>query len=120
MRCMTCCNRVYRFEGTDGAVRMQDVMKMFRFGFKNIGDSKVGSVRSLSGSETGEVMTEALEYRLEDGSTVLIKPDRSGQTIEVSLETDEAGGDKSETAARIWNDIENIIYIDCRAGYCCE
>ena len=99
---------------------MQDVMKMFRFGFKTIGTSKVESVRNLSEGVTGDVMSDALEYRLADGSSIMIKPDESEYTIEVSLRTDEANGDTSEENAQIWNDIENIIYIDYRAGYCCE
>ena len=121
MHYMTCSNnRIYRFEGTDGATKMHDALKMFRFGFKTIGPCEVESVRIFSKEEPGDVMSDELEYLLAGGSSVLIKPNGSEQTIEVSLTTDNVNGDTTEIAEQIWNDIEGIIYIDFRAGYCCE
>ena len=37
--------QIYKFEGADGMTKMQDVMKMFRFGFRSIGGLKVEGIK---------------------------------------------------------------------------
>ena len=93
--------RSYRFDGIDGDLKMQDVMKMFRYGFKSIGGIKVESVCSLgqeagscnSGYEEvrGRLMPGAVEYHLADGSSITIRPSESEQVLEISLMTSDEG-----------------------------
>lgn len=111
---------IYRFEGPDSVINMQNVMKMFRFGFRTIGGCEVESVRVLRKGEEGEMPADVLEYRLAGGPTLLIRPNEPEITLEVSLAADGENKEMHEMELRIWNDIENIIYIDYRAGYCCE
>jgi phosphomannomutase len=105
----------YQFEGADGMLKIQDAMKMFRYGFGRIGNIEVESV--LKGQpESGDV-----KYVLVDGSAVLISPGESEPKLDVFISIASESEDRaSEIEARVRNDIESIVYIDDRMGYCCE
>lgn len=104
-------HQIYHLGGPDAELRMNDVMKMFRYGFRTIGGFDVERVLDRGGT---------VEYGLAGGHAVMIKPFYEDAAIEVSVFP--AGDDKEAAAAggRIREEIENIIYIDYRAGYCCE
>ena len=105
-------HKTYQLGGHDAGLRMDDVMKMFRYGFRTIGG--FAAERIL---EHGD----AVEYDLAGGHSVTIKPLHEDSAIEVSVSA--AGDDDKEAAeavALIREEIESIIYIDYRAGYCCE
>ena len=113
---------------------VQLVMKMFRCGFKSIGGIKVESVldhiKSSDGHQKTAPENDVIEYHLAGGPSVEIRPAAAEQKIEVyiSVPDDEKGSTAaddcqesvSETEKRIREDIENIIYLDNRMGYCCE
>ena len=110
-------------------IDMQLVMKMFRCGFKSIGGIKVASV--LDHSREKEASAESsIEYRLVGGSSVVIRQSGAEQKLEVCISAagydvkSIAAGDSVESALeiekRIQEDIESIIYMDNRMGYCCE
>lgn len=105
----------YQFEGADGVIRIQDAMKMFRYGFGRIGNIEVESV--LKGQpESGDV-----QYVLADGSSILISPGETEAKLDVFISIASGSEDKaSEIEAHVRNDIESIVYIDDRMGYCCE
>lgn len=105
----------YQFEGAEGMLKIQDAMKMFRYGFGRIGNIEVESIlkgQSKSGDD---------KYVLADGSTVLISPGETEAKLDVFISIASESEDKaSEIEARVRNDIESIVYIDDRMGYCCE
>lgn len=109
----------YQLDGDDGMSKMQDVMKMFRYGFKSLGGVEVVRVMDCSAGSDGG--SGAVEYRLAGGSSVEIRPSRFMPKIEVYfLITGSSRKDAAETEKRVIEDVENIIYMDYRAGYCCE
>lgn len=116
----------YQFYGDDGLLKVRDVMKMFRYGFKSVGGLKVEEVLA-SGSG-------AVEYRLEGGCSVMLAPLEKEPGIEVcisvrggsecgpgsenrAIEDDERA---AEVERRIREDLKSIIYVDHGAAYCCE
>ena len=91
----------YSFDGADGELRMQDVMKMFRFGFKSLGGLKVEEIldhrkgsgeRLCCGPEGIESSGEwsAVEYRLAGGSAVIIRPFGAELNYGTASDTDDA------------------------------
>ena len=123
----------YPRKGESGMIDIQLVMKMFRCGFKSIGGIKVESVLIRSkGADArseeprgiaSEVSSEksSIEYCLSDGSSVVIRSSGAEPRLNVYIS---AAGDSevsaSETEKRIREDLESIIYMDNRMGYCCE
>ena len=140
----------YSFDGADGELRMQDVMKMFRFGFKSLGGLKV---REILDHRKGSGEWSAVEYRLAGGSAVIIRPFGAELNSGTASDTDDAprieisiliaGGDNEiaggvnenegagvdeeaadERAAdierRVRRDLESILFMDHGMGYCCE
>ena len=141
----------YPRKGDSGMIDIQLVMKMFRCGFKSIGGIKVERVLDHSkgadarSEETREIASEvspeksSIEYRLFDGSSVVIRPSDAEPKLEVNIliagddtenasaeyDTEKVSADESmerasETEKHIREDLENIIYMDNRMGYCCE
>lgn len=112
---------IYQFEGSSGMQDMRYIMKMFRCGFRTIGNAEVKSVTELSKAADGTAGTEALEYRLAGGYSFIIRSSAFEPKIEVTVSVPDSSGDHAaETGKRICEDLENIIYIDNRLGYCCE
>ncbi len=124
---------IYQFE--DGSISdMRLVIKMFRCGFKSIGGIKVVSVLDYNKGADGQQKTapenDVLEYHLAGGPSVEIRPSSAESKIEVYISV--PGDDKEGAAADdflvntseiekcIREDIESIIYMDSRMGYCCE
>ena len=111
--------RHHRFEVAGGMRELQYTMKMFRCGFKTIGDIRVEDIVDHGNEPGGSPGAGAVEYRLEGGSVVMIKPSDAEPSLEICI----SAADSSNTAdmeKRICADIESIINIDYRAGYCCE
>ena len=111
----------YRFEDTDGMTSLLYVMRMFRCGFRTLGGLEVMEVLDCRKHRIGYTKSEAVEYRLAGGSVVTIRP--SVNKPELTADISVAGGDPETAAAieaRIREDLEGIIYMDSRMGYCCE
>ena len=104
-------HKTYQLGGFDAETRMNDVMKMFRYGFRTIGGFDVEHVLDHGGT---------VEYDLAGGHSVMIKPFYEDSAIEASVFPAGDDEDAASAEARICGEIENIIYIDYRAGYCCE
>lgn len=104
-------HQIYHLGGPDAELRMNDVMKMFRYGFRTIGGFDVERVLDRGGT---------VEYDLAGGHSVMIKPFYEGDAIEASVFTAGDDEDAAAAGAHIRGEIESIIYIDYRAGYCCE
>ena len=146
MKSDNCNNKIYTYtyprEGDGSVIDMQLVLKMFRCGFKSIGGIKVDSVMDHSKGADGcpekaretapEVSPEksSIEYCLSGGSSVVIRSSGDEPTLEVKVliagnDTENAAADKDPESAleiekRIREDLESIIYMDNRMGYCCE
>jgi len=114
--------QIYKFEGADGMTKMQDVMKMFRFGFRSIGGLKVEEIKGHDKCPDGADGTglNDPEYRLAGGSCVILKPSGIEPEIEVTVYIPDDTDNAAETEARIRRDLESIIYMDHGMGYCCE
>ena len=132
----------YPRKGDSGMIDIQLVLKMFRCGFKSIGGIKVESVLIRSkgadarSEETREIASEvspeksSIEYCLSDGSSVVIRSSGIEPKLEVcisvagddteNVSADESMKSASEKEKRIREDIESIIYMGSRMGYCCE
>ena len=120
----------YRLEGDSGMLNMQDVMKMFRCGFKTIGGIEVESILDHSrNQQKNDVLEEpnslycinTIEYRLDEGSSVVIRSSIDEPEIKVWISiADDNKKRASSLENRICEDIENIVYINYRVGYCCE
>ena len=111
----------YSFEGGAGMLNMQDVIKMFRCGFKTIGGIEVERVLDHRREQEGLSGCRTIEYRLAGGTCVVISPSDIEPRIETSIYI--ASGSKEDAAEieeMIRMDLENIIYLDYRVGYCCE
>ena len=68
-----------------------------------------------------EVVAGVIEYLLAGGSAVILKPFGSESKLNVYISI--AGDTEQDAEAmkeRICEDLENIIYMDGRMGYCCE
>ena len=116
-----CSRHIYHFDGSDAMSKMQLILKMFRFGFKTIGDIEVESVLDYSKGLDGLPQSDVVEYRLAGGSAVILKPSATEPKLSVYISVK---ADSEEAAAametRICEDLDNIIFMDDRMGYCCE
>lgn len=120
---MTDCNsndkHIYYYESDISDLQM--VMKMLRFGFKSLGGIEVMSVTDHSKGEAGRPAEEIVEYRLDGSSTVVIMTHGSEPKLEVCISiADNDRENAAKTEERIREDLENIIHMDNRMGYCCE
>ena len=109
----------YYYEGDISDLQL--AMKMFRFGFRTLGGLEVMSVIDHGKASDGKFTTDTIEYRLDGGSTVVIMMHKAEPKLEVSISV--ADNDRESAAAeeeRIRADLENIIQMDNRMGYCCE
>ena len=113
--------RSYRFAGDDAELKMQDVMKMLRYGFKTIGGLVVEEVHAGEAVGTAGGLGHSIEYRLAGGTAVKVRPSEDGSVLELRIS---AAGESDEEAAaiesRVRSDLESIIYMDHGMGYCCE
>lgn len=111
----------YQYSETDGMPRMQLILKMFRYGFKTIGGLKVESVLDYSKGMDGLPASDVVEYRLEGGSALVIRPSGTEPKLNIYISIK---GDSEEAATaletRVCEDLESIIFMDDRMGYCCE
>ena len=99
----------------------QMVMKMLRFGFKTLGGLEVMSVTDHSKDSGGRNADDTVEYRLYGGSGVVIRTHDTEPKLEVCISiADNDRENAAKTEARIRADLENIIHMDNRMGYCCE
>lgn len=111
----------YSFEDDDGMQNMQDVLKMFRYGFKTIGNIEVERVLDHSNGTDGATGSEIIEYRLVDGSSIEIRPSGAGPEVKVCISVANVNDKKAACIeTQIREDIESILYLNYRAGYCCE
>lgn len=111
--------KIYYHES--GISDFQLVMKMLRFGFKTLGGLEVMSVTDNSKGMDGNPADDAVEYRLAGGSTVVIRMRANEPELEVCISiADKDSENAAVVEKRIRADIENIIHMDSRMGYCCE
>ena len=110
----------YLFGGEDGMLKMQDVMRMFRYGFKTVGGLKVESVKEKSPEAGGNTGCSAVEYWLAGGLSVMIKMSGMEPELEVCISSEDSKGIASDTESCIRKDLESSIYMDHGMGYCCE
>ena len=111
----------HRFEVAGDMQELQYAMKMFRCGFKTIGGIRVEDIITDHTNEAGVSSgCGAVEYRLEGGSAVTMKQAGSGSALEICISAADGGSITADMEKRICADIENIVNIDYRAGYCCE
>ena len=100
---------------------LQLVMKMLRFGFKTLGGIEVISVTDHGKAADGKTAEDTIEYRLAGGSAVVIRTQDAEPKLEVCIsiaDNDRENAAKTEELIRA--DLENIIHMDNRMGYCCE
>ena len=117
----SCTNKYsYLFDGEDGMLKMQDVMRMFRYGFKTVGGLKVESVKEKSPEAGGNNDCSAVEYRLSGGASVIIQTSGTEPELEVCIYAEDGNGIATDTESCIRKDLESIIYMDHGMGYCCE
>lgn len=110
---------IYYYESDISDFHM--VMKMLRFGFKTLGGLEVMSVTDHSKDSDGRHADDTVEYRLDGGSTVEIMTHDTEPKLEVCISIpDNDSENAAGTKERIRADLENIIYMDNRMGYCCE
>ena len=111
----------YMFEGTDAMEKMHLIVKMFRYGFRTIGDLEVERVMDYSRGLEGLPESDVIEYRLAGGSAVILKP--SGTEPKLTVYISVTGDNESnalDIEKRVCEDLDKIIYMDDRMGYCCE
>ena len=117
----SCTNKYsYLFGGEDGMLKMQDVMRMFNYGFKTIGGLEVVSVTDKSPGAGGNNDCSAVEYLLAGGLSVMIKMSDIELELEVCISSEDSKGIAADTESCIRKDLESIIYMDHGMGYCCE
>ena len=110
---------IYYYESDISDFQM--VMKMLRFGFKSLGGIEVMSVTDHSKASDGGPATDIVEYQLDGGFTVLIMTHDTEPKLEASISiADNDNENAARTEERIRADLENIIHMDNRMGYCCE
>lgn len=118
--CLNTSN-IYRLEGDSGMLSIQSVMKMFRCGFKTIGGIEVERILDHKEDTAKLSGSGAVEYMLTGGTSVIIKPSGIEPMIETTIFiASESTENAVEIEERIRLDLENIIYLDYRSGYCCE
>ncbi len=110
---------IYYYESDISDFQM--VMKMLRFGFKSLGGIEVMSVAHHSKASDGKPATDTVEYQLDEGYTVLIMTHDYEPKLEVCISiADNDRENAAKTEERIRADLEHIIHMDNRMGYCCE
>lgn len=118
-----CTNTIQSFEfvGDEAMEKMRVIVKMFRIGFRTIGGLSVENVMDYSRGIEGLPKSEMVEYRLAGGSALVLKPSANEPKLNVYVSIK---SDSEESAAaiekRVCDDLESIIYMDDRMGYCCE
>ena len=94
----------FTFEGIEGAITMQNIMKYFRENIREghvIGECQIVKITDYM-EETGLPKSDVLEYRFEDGTILLIRP--SGTEPKMKLYYFEA-----EKAESVRNATDKII-----------
>ena len=113
--------RRYSFGDDDGFRRIRDIMKMFRYGFRTIGKMEVEKVMDHGTEQDG---IPDVEYLLAGGSSLLIRAsDTEPELPEIIVDISIVSGSReeaAETEKSIFADLENIIHLEDRMGYCCE
>ena len=89
---------IYTFEGDDGLLKMQVILKLFRYGFKTIGDLKVENILDYSKGLDGLPASDVVQYRLAGGSSVILKPSAAEPKLNVYISVT---GDDPESAAAV-------------------
>jgi hypothetical protein len=110
--------RRYSFGDDDGFRRIRDIMKMFRYGFRTIGRLEVEKVTEHG---TGLDGIPDVEYLLAGGSSLLIHASEAEPELKADISI--VCGNSEDASAMekaICGDLENIIYMEDRMGYCCE
>lgn len=118
-----CTNTIHSFgfEGDEAMDKMRVIVRMFRIGFRSIGGLRVENVMDYSRGIEGLPQSDMIEYRLEGGSALVLKPSADEPKLSVYISI--KGDSEESTAAiekRVSSDLESIIYMDDRMGYCCE
>lgn len=120
-------DQIYSFECGD-RTELLDTMKMFRFGFKTLGDLEVEEVLA-NGGLPGGIAEEppaplgsfAVEYRLAGGTTMTISPSGAKPELKVQIRIAADNPEEAEgIEKRICEDIDNIVHLNSRMGFCCE
>ena len=64
----------YEFEGSQGFLKMQEIMQKFRSGLKSIGGKKVNTCLDYAEGLDGLPKSDVLKFRLEENCSVVIRP----------------------------------------------
>ena len=110
--------RRYGFGDDDDFRRIRDIMKMFRYGFRTIGKMEVEKVMDHGTEQDG---IPDVEYLLAGGSSLLIHASEAEPELKADISI--VCGNSEDASAMekaICGDLENIIYMEDRMGYCCE
>ena len=102
-----------------GMSELQYAMKMFRCGFKTIGDIGVDSIIDHGNEADGSPDIRGCRVTASRRSTD-DKTTDSESALEVHISAADGSDNTADMEKRICADIENIVNIDYRAGYCCE
>ena len=100
----------YNFEGAEGFVRMQSIMKSFRDGIGEIGNLRVKEVLDYSKGIDGLPKSDVLKYLLEDESSVVVRP--SGTEPKIKIYMSIAAEDREKALVEeetILKDLEKLL-----------
>ena len=100
----------YTFEGAEGFVRMQSIMKNFRDGIEAIGNLKVKEVLDYNEGIDGLPKSDVLKYLLVDNSSVVVRP--SGTEPKIKIYTSIASEDREKALIeedKILKDLEKLF-----------
>ncbi|MBR0463537.1 MAG: phospho-sugar mutase [Clostridia bacterium] len=75
----------YEFSGSAGMARMGEIMDGLRAGFDEIGGLKVTAVSDFSEGIDGLPKSDVLKYRLEGGSSVVVRPSGTEPKLKLYL-----------------------------------
>lgn len=91
----------YEFDGSEGSVKMQEIMKGFRCNITEIGGKKVLKVLDYNNGLDGLPKSNVLKFLLEDDCSVVVRPSGTEPKLKIYISVNAIDHDEAEKEEKI-------------------